>query len=162
MHPAPNLAEAPPIKSPAHVHRLAASPEAHSAPDAADDDLVRQLDGASPRLRKDTTSSTSTTATKATLASIVTNETPGTPYSSMEASPTNYGAQAVFSARDGSNVASQQRRANRRRTGPLTAAQRERAHLIRKMGACNDCRKRRVAVSSLLFSGYVELPAYLR
>jgi hypothetical protein len=42
-----------------------------------------------------------------------------------------------------------QRRASRRRTGPLTAVQRERAHLIRKMGACSDCRRRRVAVSTL-------------
>lgn len=137
MHPAPNVAEAPPDKS----------TETNVAADAAADDLVRQLDGTSPPVRKDTTSSTSTVTTNSTLATITTNETPGTPYS-VDASPTSYGAQGVFSARDGSNIASQQRRANRRRTGPLTAAQRERAHLIRKMGACNDCRKRRVAVSS--------------
>ncbi|KXX82938.1 hypothetical protein MMYC01_200622 [Madurella mycetomatis] len=144
MHPAPNLAEAPPNKSPAPIQHRLTSPETNVAADAAAADLVRQLDGTSTPVRQDTTSSTSTTATSATLATIATNETPGTPYS-VDASPTSYGAQGVFSARDGSNMASQQRRANRRRTGPLTAAQRERAHLIRKMGACNDCRKRRVA-----------------
>ena len=34
----------------------------------------------------------------------------------------------------------------RRRTGPLSAIQRERAALIRKLGQCEDCRRRRVAV----------------
>ncbi|KAF4478993.1 hypothetical protein CGGC5_v012196 [Colletotrichum fructicola Nara gc5] len=32
-----------------------------------------------------------------------------------------------------------------RRTGPLSQQQREKAALIRKLGACNDCRRRRVA-----------------
>jgi hypothetical protein len=82
-----------------------------------------------------------------TAATLVTDETPDSPYSSVASSPT-FAAHAVFSARDGSNVAPQ-RRASRRRTGPLTAVQRERAHLIRKMGACSDCRRRRVAVSTI-------------
>ena len=38
------------------------------------------------------------------------------------------------------------RPASRRRTGPLSAIQRERAALIRKLGQCEDCRRRRVAV----------------
>jgi hypothetical protein len=97
-------------------------------------------------MRKDTSSSISTAATVLTAATLATDETPGTPYSSVTSSPT-FSNQAIFSARDGSNVGPQ-RRASRRRTGPLTAVQRERAHLIRKMGACPDCRRRRVAVSS--------------
>jgi hypothetical protein len=103
-----------------------------------------QPEGASPPVRKDTSSSISTAATAMTSATLVTDETPGTPYS--VASSPSYPAQAVFSAKDGSDVGPQ-RRASRRRTGPLTAVQRERAHLIRKMGACPDCRRRRVAVS---------------
>ncbi|KAB5584754.1 hypothetical protein GE09DRAFT_1227 [Coniochaeta sp. 2T2.1] len=37
------------------------------------------------------------------------------------------------------------RRARRGRTGPLSAQQRERAALIRKLGSCFDCRRKRVA-----------------
>lgn len=44
---------------------------------------------------------------------------------------------------------SNSRRANRRRTGPLSAEQREKAALIRKLGACPDCRRRRVACNPL-------------
>ena len=149
MHPAPNLAEAPPTESdePRPLQHLPASPENHIAAHGTSENHVQHPDdtsGASPPVRKDTNSSTSTTATVATLATITSPETPTTPYS-VNGSPT-FTTQAVFSARDGTNVVSQ-RRASRRRTGPLTALQRERAHLIRKMGACVDCRRRRVAVS---------------
>lgn len=145
MHPAPSLAEAPPHESdePRLVHHLSASPEHHDH-------------GASPPVRKDTTSTTSsasTTATAASSATLVSTETAATSYSA-ESSPT-FAAQAVFSARDGSDVVSQ-RRPSRRRTGPLTALQRERAHLIRKMGACPDCRRRRVAVSFRLLAPSVQ------
>jgi hypothetical protein len=40
------------------------------------------------------------------------------------------------------------RRPLRRRTGPLTAQQRENAALIRRLGACADCRRKRTAVGS--------------
>ncbi|PHH51161.1 hypothetical protein CFIMG_004199RA [Ceratocystis fimbriata CBS 114723] len=40
---------------------------------------------------------------------------------------------------------SNSRRPSRRRTGPLSQQQREKAALIRKLGACMDCRRRRVA-----------------
>ncbi|GAP88699.2 putative tyrosine-protein phosphatase non-receptor type 6 [Rosellinia necatrix] len=53
-------------------------------------------------------------------------------------------SQSIFSVKDGSEISSN-RRASRRRTGPLSAAQREKAALIRKLGACHDCRRRRVA-----------------
>lgn len=55
-------------------------------------------------------------------------------------------SQSIFSVKDGAEIL-QNRRASRRRTGPLSAQQREKAALIRKLGACTDCRRRRVAVS---------------
>ncbi|KAL2258854.1 hypothetical protein VTK26DRAFT_7670 [Humicola hyalothermophila] len=146
MHPAPNLAEAPPNESdePRSVQHISSSPENHIAAHATTENHVHPDNPppASPPVRKDTNSSTSTTATVSTLATITSTETPATTYS-VNGSP-SFTTQAVFSARDGTNVVSQ-RRASRRRTGPLTALQRERAHLIRKMGACVDCRRRRVA-----------------
>lgn len=39
----------------------------------------------------------------------------------------------------------------RRRTGPLSAEQRKKAAVIRKIGPCQDCRRRRVAVSNPQF-----------
>lgn len=95
---------------------------------------------ASPPLRQDTGSSVSTQATTATLASTETNNTSY----SADTSPNPH--QSIFSLKDGSDV-SNSRRTSRRRTGPLSQQSRERAALIRKLGACVDCRRRRVAVS---------------
>jgi hypothetical protein len=148
MHPASNLAEVPSNNSddPRHVSLLPAlSPRNRAVSDPINENHVLQPDVTSPPARKDTNSSVSTAVTDATSLTVVTGDTPGSPYSSVTSSPT-FAAHAVFSARDGSNVGPQ-RRASRRRTGPLTAIQRDRAHLIRKMGACPDCRRRRVAVS---------------
>ncbi|VUC30012.1 unnamed protein product [Clonostachys rosea] len=92
----------------------------------------------SPPPRKDTASSISTQATSATQAS---TETTNTSYSS-DTSPTLH--QSIFSLKDGTDV-SNSRRTSRRRTGPLSQQSRERAALIRKLGACSDCRRRRVA-----------------
>ncbi|KAK4239905.1 hypothetical protein C8A03DRAFT_42530 [Achaetomium macrosporum] len=145
MHPAIKLAEAPPNNSddPRSVQQhLPTSPESRAAAKTTHEEHGLQPEGASLPVRKDTSSSVSTAATAVTSATLVSDETPGTPYSA--ASSPSYPTQAVFSAKDGSDVAPQ-RRASRRRTGPLTAVQRERAHLIRKMGACPDCRRRRVA-----------------
>jgi hypothetical protein len=94
-----------------------------------------------PPTRKDTSSSISTQATTATTGSAETN----TSSYSAEASPNSH--QSIFSVKDGSDV-SNIRRTSRRRTGPLSQQSRERAALIRKLGACNDCRRRRVAVST--------------
>ncbi|PHH60181.1 hypothetical protein CDD81_1961 [Ophiocordyceps australis] len=91
---------------------------------------------------KDTNSSISTQATTATLASA---ETSNTSYSA-DTSPSLH--QSIFSIKDGSDV-SNTRRTSRRRTGPLSQQSRERAALIRKLGACTDCRRRRVAVRHL-------------
>ncbi|KAK4105372.1 hypothetical protein N658DRAFT_417430 [Parathielavia hyrcaniae] len=140
MHPVSTLTEAPP-NSENTRGALAASAKHHVSSSLPENHV--SSDGTSPPARKDTGSSTSTAATAMTLTTLVTDETPPSPYSSVASSPT-FAAHAVFSARDGSSMAPQ-RRASRRRTGPLTAVQRERAHLIRKMGACSDCRRRRVA-----------------
>jgi hypothetical protein len=87
--------------------------------------------------RKDTASSTSTAGTDVTVTTNATNDSSSTAYS-VESS------QSIFSVKDGAEV-SGNRRASRRRTGPLSAQQREKAALIRKLGACADCRRRRVA-----------------
>ncbi|KAF4589390.1 Breast cancer suppressor protein BRCT [Ophiocordyceps camponoti-floridani] len=92
----------------------------------------------SPPPRKDTISSISTQATTATLAS---TETSNTSYSA-DTSPSLQ--QSIPSVQDGPDV-SNSRRTSRRRTGPLSQQSRERAALIRKLGACADCRRRRVA-----------------
>ncbi|KAL3959001.1 hypothetical protein ACCO45_007163 [Purpureocillium lilacinum] len=92
----------------------------------------------SPPPRKDTTSSVSTQATTATMASAETNNTSY----SADTSPSLH--QSIFSVKDGADV-SNTRRTSRRRTGPLSQQSRERAALIRKLGACADCRRRRVA-----------------
>lgn len=97
---------------------------------------------ASPPLRKDTNSSISTQATAASAASNMSAETNNTSYSA----DTSPNLTSIFHVKDGSDV-SNRVRASRRRTGPLSQQQREKAALIRKLGACNDCRRRRVAVS---------------
>ncbi|ODA80519.1 hypothetical protein RJ55_03478 [Drechmeria coniospora] len=93
---------------------------------------------APPPPRKDPAPSIPTQATAATLASI---ETSNTSYSA-DTSPSLH--QSIFSLKDGSDI-SNTRRTSRRRTGPLSQQSRERAALIRKLGACADCRRRRVA-----------------
>lgn len=65
--------------------------------------------------------------------------------SANKESPTLH--QNVFSIRD-EQSAQNRARTSRRRTGPLSQVSRERAALIRKLGACGDCRRRRVAVSA--------------
>ncbi|KAF4911351.1 hypothetical protein CGCVW01_v011433 [Colletotrichum viniferum] len=95
---------------------------------------------ASPPLRKDTNSSISTQATAASAASNMSAETNNTSYSA----DTSPNLTSIFHVKDGSDV-SNRVRASRRRTGPLSQQQREKAALIRKLGACNDCRRRRVA-----------------
>ena len=154
MHPAPNLAEAPPKSderprqhSPASPENANTNPKANANANAhavSNGTLEQHVhpDPTSPPVRKDTTSSTSTNATAATLATLASNESATTAYSG-EASP-SFASQAIFSIKDGSDVVAQ-RRPSRRRTGPLSNLQRERAALIRKLGACSDCRRRRVA-----------------
>ncbi|KAK7983721.1 hypothetical protein PG989_011123 [Apiospora arundinis] len=77
--------------------------------------------------RKDTASSTSTNVTDATAVTNASSDTNATIYS-VESS------QSIFSVKDGAEI-SNSRRASRRRTGPLSAQQREKAALIRKLGA---------------------------
>ncbi|TEA13741.1 hypothetical protein C8034_v004126 [Colletotrichum sidae] len=95
---------------------------------------------ASPPLRKDTNSSISTQATSASAVTNMSAETSNTSYSA----DTSPNLTSIFHVMDGSDV-SNRVRASRRRTGPLSQQQREKAALIRKLGACNDCRRRRVA-----------------
>ena len=100
---------------------------------------------ASPRFEKGPYSSASSPVAHATSSGLPPAGTAATRYGMDRFSPTNV-SQGVFSVNDSSDM-SQARRANRRRTGPLTPEQRERAAVMRKLGACKDCRRRRVAVS---------------
>ncbi|KAI8624241.1 hypothetical protein F5Y19DRAFT_491206 [Xylariaceae sp. FL1651] len=149
MHPAPSLAESFPKSTktedrPQHVYENPQQPRlAHAAqlgptePMKIENHSDHSVSQSSPPMRKDTASSTSTNASDSTVVTTTSADTSPTAYS-VESS------QSIFSIKDGSEISSN-RRASRRRTGPLSAAQREKAALIRKLGACPDCRRRRVA-----------------
>ncbi|RMJ14135.1 hypothetical protein BHE90_013621 [Fusarium euwallaceae] len=128
-----NPDELPPLRQPSPT-----SPAHYTFEQHQQQHSHHHLHPVTPPLRKDTCSSISTQATSATLASTETNNTSY----SAETSPNLH--QSIFSVKDGSDV-SNNRRTSRRRTGPLSQQSRERAALIRKLGACNDCRRRRVA-----------------
>jgi len=146
MHPAPSLLEAPPKRN----DEDRSGPNRTTSPGSGRPD--RHTPAESPPLRKDTTSSTSTTLTAASGSTITSGDTSGTSYS-VGSSPT-FPTQGIFSVKDGADLSSNRGRASRRRTGPLPQDKREKAALIRKMGACLDCRRRRVAVRfSLLWLG---------
>jgi hypothetical protein len=154
MLPAPNLSEAPPIDEQSrNGSNLPASPESQPTP-PAEHQHDRHNGPASPPVRKDTISSTSTAATASTDATITSNDTTATALS-IESPSHNYDGQTnVFSTAEGGPIITPHRinsslRPSRRRTGPLSAEQRERAALIRKLRACADCRRRRVAVSAV-------------
>ncbi|KAI0107852.1 hypothetical protein GGR51DRAFT_143841 [Nemania sp. FL0031] len=149
MHPAPSLAESFPKSTKTddrsqHVYETPQQPRlAHAAhlgppePLKIENHSDYSVSQSSPPMRKDTASSTSTNASDTTVVTTTSTDTSTTAYS-VESS------QSIFSVKDGSEISSN-RRASRRRTGPLSAAQREKAALIRKLGACPDCRRRRVA-----------------
>lgn len=159
IHPVPSLAEArstssPQTDDPPSDQHGKAPPAGTTSPGhvSGNDDYHGNSpehrreswsSSASPRLEKGAYSSTSSPAAQVTPPSA---ETAATRYGMDQFSPTNASSQGVFSVNDGSDM-SQARRANRRRTGPLTPEQRERAAVMRKLGACKDCRRRRVAVS---------------
>lgn len=145
MHQAPSLLEVSPLRDESRKSQK----RPMSAGSTSTDHRRASTTSSSSQARKDTMSSTTTTATAATTAvSVNTNGEPS--YGATESASPTYSSQAVFSARDGADIAGS-RRPSRRRTGPLSASQREKAALIRKLGACNDCRRRRVAVSSKAF-----------
>lgn len=150
MQHAPSLTEAPPSRDDPRQGQQ----RPMSAGSAATDQGRTPSTPSSPHMRLDTTNSTSPTVTTVTSGSAVAAaaaESGGDPppyIAGDEVSPT-YAAQAIFSVKDGSELGGI-RRPSRRRTGPLSASQREKAALIRKLGACNDCRRRRVAVSIYL------------
>ncbi|KAI0474583.1 hypothetical protein F4859DRAFT_73418 [Xylaria cf. heliscus] len=149
MHPAPSLAESFPKSTKTddrsqHVYETPQQPRlAHAAhlgppePLKIENHSDFSVSQSSPPMRKDTACSTSTNASDTTVVTATSTDTSTTAYS-VESS------QSIFSVKDGSEISSN-RRASRRRTGPLSAAQREKAALIRKLGACPDCRRRRVA-----------------
>ncbi|KAI1811846.1 hypothetical protein GGS20DRAFT_73107 [Poronia punctata] len=151
MHPAPSLAESFPKSSKKeersqHVYENHQQPRlVHTTTQLGPPEPLKienhsdySVSQSSPPMRKDTGSSTSTNASSDTaVVTTSSTDTSATAYS-VESS------QSIFSVKDGAEISSN-RRASRRRTGPLSAAQREKAALIRKLGACPDCRRRRVA-----------------
>src|SRR3569833_882576 len=144
MHPAPSLLEASsPDRTgrkanPARRQQTDTQSEYRPSPDRDDsDDAIPVVVGK----RRHSIASTGTVATRATSEASVISHT--------AEDPPSFTREAVFSIKDGGDIAAS-RRASRRRTGPLSAAQREKAAIIRRLGACYDCRRRRVAVGLLL------------
>lgn len=169
MHQAPSLVEAPPGSGPRpdeprssqySMHGANAGIRSPSPGPVGDDDAgelgtdrtreprsIRRTQSVSPPRRVETYSSASGAGDTMRQSRAPSAETTSNGYSLSGFSPTNHASQGVFPV-NGSDP-SQNRRANRRRTGPLSADQRERAAIIRKLGACPDCRRRRVAVSMI-------------
>lgn len=105
--------------------------------------------------RQNTSSSTATVAT--TIATQASAETTTSTYSLETASDkllsSQPSSQPRFSVGNGIDVTPSRRPSStRRRQGPLTAEQRRKASVIRRLGACPSCKKRRVAVSAGSFS----------
>lgn len=161
MHPAPSLTEAPPTKSTrteyprSGQHALQTlsvgiqSPGQGSSNNTFFDSCMSELvsrrgslprsRSASPPSRKDTELST---ATSATSNSLVSSDTAATTHS-IASSPSAIPGQNLFSVANPEG--GEGSRPNRRRTGPLNPEQRRKAAIIRKVGACDECRRRRVA-----------------
>lgn len=163
MHPAPSLIEAPPSKNSqleyprSHQHPLqilSRQPSSSGLGSGSSVFISQQAAdyvsvagtrppslSPSPPLRKDAQFSTSISTTNATSNSLASAATAASP-TSTGSPPSAIPGQTLFSI----NIsdASLGKRPNRRRTGPLLPEQREKAAIIRKMGACEDCRRRRV------------------
>ncbi|KAK6065053.1 hypothetical protein SCUP234_12766 [Seiridium cupressi] len=138
MHPAPSLAELLKSDDPrAQPHQQQQQQQQQQQPANQLDqqhqqDQIGRVQSAELRsparlnspqpIRKDTGSSTSTIATDVTATSNATSDSNSTAYS-VESS------QSIFSVKDGAEI-SGNRRASRRRTGPLSAAQREKAAVM--------------------------------
>ncbi|EPE06182.1 hypothetical protein F503_03011 [Ophiostoma piceae UAMH 11346] len=151
MHPAPSLLEAPPLREEPRQGKGRRMSE-----ESMETDQGRtSSEPSSPHRRPDSSSPTSPTVTNITNGSVMAMTSGGNTRNDQSASshstisngdrtsPT-FASQNVFPVNGGSD-ASTNRRPSRRRTGPLSASQREKAALIRKLGACIDCRRRRVA-----------------
>lgn len=162
MHPAPSLFEAPPTGSPRPEdprlghHGVRASSSSGQSPRRSSMTtpffesytLESSLGRRSLSQRSPTSPSTQLEATTSTNPVAPTDlnagETASTPYSNAS-SPATGPSQSVFPINGASSEGGASRRASRRRTGPLSAESRERAGVIRRLGACPDCRRRRVA-----------------
>lgn len=155
MQPAQSLAEAHPTGSLRSIQHTMAPPwNASPGQVSRNDDYHRDgsKDGreswsssASPHLDKGPHSSASSPSTHFTPQGTHSTKTPAAGHTTNQFSPTNI-SQGVFSVNGNANVPGP-RRAKRRRTGPLTPEQRQKAAVMRKVGACQECRRRRVAVS---------------
>lgn len=178
MHQAPSLAEAPPggsgprpdepRSSQYSMHAANTGIRSPSTGPVGDDDggelgsdrardplSLRRTQSVTPPGRRETYSSASAAGENMRQSRAPSVETASNGYSLSGFSPTNHASQGVFPV-NGSDP-SKDRRANRRRTGPLSTEQREKAAIIRKLGACVDCRRRRVAVSMISCYGQLSL-----
>lgn len=169
MHQAPSLAEAPPGSGPRPDEPRSSQYSMHAAntamrspstatggdddsgdfgPDSAREALPPgRAQSVSPPRRMETYSTGSAAGENMSQSRAPSVETTINGYNLSGFSPTNQASQGVFPVNGADS--SQNKRANRRRTGPLTPEQRQRAAIIRKLGACADCRRRRVAVSMI-------------
>lgn len=157
MHPAPSLREAPPAdfprprlasdlqalvtdaQSPGSVSKSTGpqhqEPEHCSAPD------LNRSSCLLPLLDPTATPTTRFTSTKLSSSGTVPIST------TIDVSQTTLNSTSVFAVQGGPDEPEERRtpKSARRRTGPLNKEQRAKAALIRKMGACADCRRRRVS-----------------
>lgn len=104
---------------------------------------------ASPPVRQNTTSSVSTMATMASNGTMITLQTVDSPSTPTNDGQAHLNGQVTFSSTASDGTAKKKGGA-RRRTGPLTEEQRQRAAFMRRLGACDTCRAKRVGVSITL------------
>jgi hypothetical protein len=101
---------------------------------------------ASPPVRQDTISSISTLATIASNVSTAQAlESPLTPTYENQA---HLHGQVTFRASPSASEGASKKKGARRRTGPLSEEQRHKAALMRRIGACDTCKAKRVGVST--------------
>lgn len=157
MHPAPSLGEAPPIdftrsrleydlkalvsdvhspvpgtRGPAFGNRDRELFSTHDTDEPSQ--LLPPLDSAATKSVHMTSAGLPSVESTSSLANI---EPPRTPLKSA----------SQITIQDGQDLADERRtpKGARRRTGPLNKEQRIKAAIIRKIGACQDCRRRRVS-----------------
>lgn len=161
MHPAPSLEEAPPFNFRMRQHDLQAlTPDVQRPGPGSGSSVFEDARpghyslhdpaGSGPRLPppflKSTNDSTATTTTRTTSSSLPSAEEVTTS-SSIDTSSTTLDSQPGLLAQDGLDEPDERHtpKPTRRRTGPLNQEQRVKAAIIRKMGACQDCKRRRVS-----------------
>lgn len=107
---------------------------------------------ASPPVRQDTISSISTLATIA--SNVSTAQALDSPLTPTYDNQAHLNGQGTFRASPSASDGASKKKGARRRTGPLSEEQRHKAALMRRIGACDTCKAKRVGVST---ASYIKL-----